>query len=153
MALLKIRRYEQGDFESVWELHNVALAATGSHVGNGWWDNDLHNIESEYFAKGGEFLVGQINGCIAAMGALEHKSETRAAIRRMRVHPDFQRQGFGQQILEALEEIACHKGYKTLELDTTILQISAQKLYIKNGYREVTRRMVRFETIFYEKEI
>jgi len=153
MEPLKIRRYEPSDYEAIWQLHNIALAATGSHVGNGWWDDDLHNIQSEYFDKCGEFLVGIIDTQIVAMGALQSKGTDRAAIRRMRTHPDFQGRGFGQTILETLEYRARELGYIMLELDTTVLQASAQRLYLRNGYKEIARQTVRFETIFYEKQL
>ncbi len=70
----------------------------------------------------------------------------------MRIAPAFQRRGFGQAILTALERRAVELGYKTLHLDTTVLQKAAQGLYIKNGYSEASRAKVGpFECIFYEK--
>lgn len=151
MTSLHIRRYEPSDYKVVWDLHNIALAATGSHLGNGQWDDDLHNIEEEYLNKKGEFLVGLVENQIVAMGALQHKSDEVAIIRRMRVNPNYQRQGFGQQLLDRLENIARQRGYKVLELDTTVLQEAARRLYERNGYAEVRREMVKFETVFYEK--
>jgi N-acetylglutamate synthase-like GNAT family acetyltransferase len=56
-----------------------------------------------YLKNQGEFLVGVCEGRIVAMGALRRTTNERAEIKRMRVHPDFQRCGFGQMILEALE--------------------------------------------------
>ena len=38
----------------------------------------------------------------------------------MRVHPEFQRRGFGQRILEALEKRAKELGYKEIQLDTIV---------------------------------
>ncbi|GAC1462207.1 MAG: hypothetical protein NVS2B14_09680 [Chamaesiphon sp.] len=58
----------------------------------------------------------------------------------MRVHPDFQRQGYGQQIIEYLEAQAIKLDYKTLYLHTTSIQVAAQRLYEKNGYIETNRR-------------
>lgn len=70
----------------------------------------------------------------------------------MRVHPDFQRRGFGQAILQALEARADEMGYTKLQLETTVQQIAAQKLYIKNGYVEVGRTKIHnFDVILYEK--
>ncbi len=55
------------------------------------------------------------------MGALRRTTNEWAEIKRMRVHPDFQRRGFGQMILEALEARAVALGYAALHLDTTTL--------------------------------
>jgi GNAT superfamily N-acetyltransferase len=60
-----------------------------------------------------------------------------AEIKRNRVHPDFQRRGFGQIIFNNPEEKAFQLGYKELCLDTTTKQLPAKKVYEKNGYIEV----------------
>ena len=67
----------------------------------------------------------------------------------------WKRQGFGQAILDVLEKEAAERGYKTLCLDTTVLQVAAQKMYLKDGYSEVRRTTqgFPFETIFYEKRL
>jgi ribosomal protein S18 acetylase RimI-like enzyme len=79
-------------------------------------------------------------------------SSKRAEIKRMRVSPAHQRNGFGQAILSALERRAVELGYAALHLDTTVQQKAAQGLYVKNGYREAGRsRTGRFESVFYER--
>lgn len=89
-----------------------------------------------------------------AMGALERMSPVRARVTRMRVHPDYQRRGFGQAMLSALEKRAAELGCARLYLDTTVRQVAAQRLYDKNGYREARRgEMLGFECIFYEKPV
>ena len=50
--MLSISRYEPSDYEAVWDLHNLALHHVGAHVGNGEWDNDLHDIDTVYFHNG-----------------------------------------------------------------------------------------------------
>lgn len=148
-----LRRYQSSDREAVWELHNLALAQTGAHGGNGSWDDDLRHIEEAYL-KDGEFIVGTIEGRIVAMGALRRSSAARAEIKRMRVHPDYQGKGYGQQVLAHLESRARTLGYEVLHLDTTTRQEVAQRLYLKNGYREVERKQWRGMTmIFYEKKL
>ena len=155
MSKLEIRSYTPADSKEVINLHIVALEAAGAHVGNGPWDSDLLNIEGVYLENNGAFLVGLLDGQIVAMGALRKISDEKGEIKRMRVLPQFQRQGFGQVILDVLEKEAVKRGYKTLCLDTTILQVAAQKMYLKNGYAEVrrTKQGFPFETIFYEKRL
>lgn len=114
----------------------------------------MHHIEAAYLEDGGEFLVGTLDGRIVAMGALRKTSADRAEVKRMRVHPDFQRRGFGQTILDALETKAREMGYKTLHLDTSTLQTAAQQFYAKNGYAETGReKHGRFTLIFYKKRL
>lgn len=152
---------QEGDFQwgnnkgilTVYRLYVLALNSTAQsrHVA-GPWDDDLHAIVAVYLNGGGEFLVAEIAGVLVAMGALRRLSQTRAEIKRMRVHPDYWRQGIAQQLLSNLEVLAQENGYQTLELDTTIQQEAAQKLYVKNGYQETRREKVGpFDFIFYEK--
>ncbi|MDP9439258.1 MAG: GNAT family N-acetyltransferase [Actinomycetota bacterium] len=149
---LRIRRYEAGDREAVWRLHNEALDEVGAHLGNGAWDDDLHEIEAAYLKTGGEFLVGVLDGGVVAMGALRRVSPEEAEIKRMRVEPTLQGRGHGQALLDALHRRAEQLGYSTLRLDTAVRQRAARGLYERNGYREVRRgRIGPFDCVFYER--
>jgi ribosomal protein S18 acetylase RimI-like enzyme len=152
--MLEIRRYESSDHDDVWNLHVLGLQHVGAYLGNGPWDNDLHTIEQVYLHNRGEFLVGIYEGHIVAMGAFRKSSDELAEIKRMRVHPDFQGRGFGQIILDELETRALALGYTKLYLDTSVVQIAAQKLYMKNGFKETGREVHRgLECILFEKSI
>lgn len=152
--MLKIRCYQHADYDDVWNLHIVGLQQVGAYTGDGPWDDDLRHIEDVYFKNRGTFLVGVHEGRIVAMGALRKTSDDRAEVKRMRVHPDMQGRGFGQLILETLEIRARELGYTTLHLDTSTLQIAAQKLYRKRGFKEVGREIHRgLECILFEKSI
>ena len=151
---MKIRRYQESDHDQVWSLHNLALHSTGAHAGNGPWDDDLYRVEKVYLDYGGEFLVGLQGGMIVAMGALKRSSGDRVEIKRMRVHPEFQRRGFGREILRRLEARAIELGYTTSHLDTTTQQVAAQKLYAQSGYSEIGRTTSgQFDVILYEKRL
>ena len=148
--MLKIRQYQTIHKEAVWDLHNIALSQVGAHLGPGPWDDDFQNIEGVYLANNGEFLVGEYEGQVVAMGAIKKSSNELAEIKRMRVHPSFQGRHFGTAILEALEGRAKELGYKVLHLDTTIKQDIAQILYKNHGFRETTRES---DMIFMEKTL
>lgn len=152
--MFTLRRYTSADQEAVEHLHVFALQQTGAYLGRGPWDDDIYAIEKVYLNHQGEFLIGECDGLVVAMGALRRTSPERAEVKRMRVHPDYQGRGYGQLILDALEARARALGCRTLHLDTSILQIAAQKLYEKNGYREVGRGTIRqLEVILYEKQL
>jgi ribosomal protein S18 acetylase RimI-like enzyme len=150
---LLIRQYQKSDKDAVWELHRIALEPTGAML-LGPWNDDFKNIPAHYPHKEGDFLVGLINEKIVCMGALRKKSENLGEIKRMRVHPYYQRMGYGQIILTSLEARARELGYMKLCLDTTTKQLPAQSFYMKNGYREVGRTFYAgLEIIFYEKKL
>ena len=152
--MLEIRRYESSDYDEVWNLHVSGLQNVGAYLGNGPWDDDLYNIEDAYLYNRSEFLIGIYEGRIVAMGAFRKTSEELAEIKRMRVHSDFQDRGFGQIILDELETRALALGYTKLHLDTSVVQIAAQKLYMKNGFKETGREVHRgLECILFEKSI
>ena len=138
----------------VWNLHVLGLQKVGAYLGDGPWDNDLHNIEDVYLHNRGEFLIGVYEGRIVAMGAFRKTTTELAEIKRMRVHSDFQGRGFGQMILDELETRALALGYTKLHLDTSVVQIAAQKLYLKNGFKETGKEVHKgLECILFEKSI
>ncbi len=152
--MLEIRRYSNADHNDVWNLHILGLQRVGAYLGNGPWDDDLHDIESVYLNNKGEFLVGTYEGRLIAMGAVRKTTDELAEIKRMRVHPDFQGRGYGQRILDELEKRALELGYSTLHLDTSVVQIAAQHLYRKNGFKETGRVMKgKLECILLEKKL
>ncbi len=152
--MFTLRRYATGDLAAVEYLHVYAIQQTGAYLGRGPWDDDVYTIEEAYLNNRGEFLVGEWDGKFVAMGGLHRTTSERAEIKRMRVHPDYQGRGFGQMILDELETRARALSYKTLHLDTSILQVPAQKLYEKNGFREVGRDFYnQLEVILYEKQL
>ena len=151
---MNIRQYRSTDENAVWNLHNLALEATGAHAGNGPWDDDLKSIEEVYILSGGDFLVGELDGMVIAMGALKRTDSERVQLKRMRIHPSHHRKGYGQIMVTALEERAVALGFRIVHLDTTTIQVAAQKLYEKNGFRKVGEdRFERFEVLLYEKEL
>lgn len=149
-----LRRYTPADRESVEYLHVHAIQQTGAYLGRGPWDNDVYAIEEAYLNNQGEFLIGEWDGVFVAMGAFHRTSPERAEIKRMRVVPEFQGRGLGQIILSELEARARAMSYTTLHLDTSVLQIAAQKLYEKNGFHEVGKdNYGGLDVILYEKQL
>ena len=149
---MHIRRYHPNDKQQTWELHNLALEGTGAHAGNGAWDEDLHAIPANYIEAGGEFLVGVIKGQVIAMGAIKAHSNVKGEIKRMRVHPNYQRRGYGQEMLRALHQSAQQLGMHHLMVETTSVQQAAQRLYSKNGYKLIKERKEgRFQVLCYER--
>jgi ribosomal protein S18 acetylase RimI-like enzyme len=153
-GVLELRRFEAADPRVVRELHDLALTDAGAHLGRGPRDDDLDSIPATYLDDGGEFLVGLCDGRLVAMGALRHITDAVAELKRMRVHPAYQRRGFGRLMLTRLEDRARELGYRRLRLDTTVMQTAAQRLYRSAGYREVGRgQLAGAEVVYFEKSL
>jgi GNAT superfamily N-acetyltransferase len=151
---LHIRRYEDRDAEAVWDLHNRALHEIDAHGGNGPWDEDLHRIDEVYIRSGGEFVVGENNGRVVAMGALLPTGPGQGEIKRMRVEPSLQRQGLGRAILSALLEAARRRSLRRLHLETTAGQVAARGLYESSGFVMAgSRNEGNFEVLSYRLEL
>ncbi|WP_085026094.1 GNAT family N-acetyltransferase [Ensifer aridi] len=148
------RRFESGDADDVWHLHRSASEAVGVRGPEGMWEDDLRNIEEAYIASGGDFVVAHIGPQLAAMGGLKRVDDDVAELKRMRVDPGFQRRGLGRRILSELESRAVALGFKWIKLDTTKIQVGAQRIYERAGYIRRGEGMLHgYAVIFYEKRL
>lgn len=140
---LKIRRYRWSDLDTILALHRICLAEVGLSPGDGvYYDDDFPRIQEIYLACGGDFLVGEIGSRVVAMGGLKPIDRETAEMCRLRVHPEFQRRGFGAAMLSALEDRAVELGFHSLKGDTTLNQGPALALYARQGWRELSRSQV-----------
>lgn len=142
---LTIRRYRRDDAERVWTVHELALRASPLEYVENAPDDDLENVTEEYLDSGGEFLVGILSGEIVGIGGYQPLENGEAELRRMRVHPDYQRNGFGEAILEELESRAETRGIDRFVLYTNEQLNAAIEMYQKHGY-DITSRESHPET-------
>jgi len=148
------RRFESGDADDVWHLHRAASEDGGARGPEGAWEDDLRNIGEVYISSGGDFLLAHIGSRLVAMGGLKPVDADVAQLTRMRVDPAFRRRGFGRRLLRELESRAVAAGFKRIVLDTTMIQLGAQRLYEAADY--VRRRegtLHGYAVIFYEKRL
>jgi GNAT superfamily N-acetyltransferase len=167
MSGFTVRRYRPGDGERVRTLNETALRAVDAYAEDAP-EEDLDDVAGAYLDGSGEFLVGERDGEVVAMGALTPVHEGTTSVRlglldptvdavevtRMRVHPDHWRQGYGSAVLRELERRAQALGYGTAVLDTTARQTGARRFYEAHGYEAVGRTEWReFEMLCYRKPL
>ncbi len=153
----EFRRFEPADIPQIKSLNNLALNDVGLTSGRSVEPPDLDKIQQLYVDRGGDFVVVTDGSQIAAMGGfwpLRGEPDT-AELMRVRVLPGLQRQGLGQAVLTLLEAEVVEFGFEAVEMNTSVLQTAAQRLYLRNGYAEVRRETIGYsrETIFYRKVI
>ncbi|MEV4800693.1 GNAT family N-acetyltransferase [Nonomuraea sp. NPDC049421] len=147
---LEIRRYRWSDLDTLLALHRICLAEVGLVPGDGvYYDDDFPRIQEIYLACGGDFLVGEVGSRIVAMGGLKPVDTATAEVCRLRVHPEFQRRGFGAAMLAAIERRAVELGFQCVRGDTTLNQEAALALYQRRGWRELSRERVGELTVIY----
>ena len=100
---------------------------------------DLADVEAGFLARGGEFLVVELDGHIVGMGGFRPGGDACAEVLRVRVHPATRRRGVGRTLMAELERRAAELGLRAMRLDTATNQPEAMAFYQSLGYREVGR--------------
>jgi ADP-ribose pyrophosphatase YjhB (NUDIX family)/ribosomal protein S18 acetylase RimI-like enzyme len=137
-----LRRVTDSDIEAVLTLHHETLGYAGIHAGPGPWADDLENPYEHYVETGGEFLVGVLGTFLISMGGLRRIGDHTAQVKRMRVHPRWQRLGHGRALVEHLEKRAQRLGFTRLLLDAPRAQKAALALYTSRGFQITSEAVV-----------
>lgn len=175
---LAVDRFDPTDAVRVRELHHEAFRDAPEYVPDAP-DEDLTDVEGHYLDRGGEFLVGRVDGRIVAMGAAlpadveepiarygdvaEHPGLAGAPtpvalLKRLRVAPAARRNGYGSQITDALFEWAREEGFRSVALDTGAANDVARGFSEAHGFECVDERTIDFgpmaqKLAFYRKRI
>lgn len=140
MAAFEIRRYRPGDADRIRRVHEAAFrAAPVEFIEDTPGEEDLRKLVSVCLDGAGDLLVGELSD-IVAVGGFKPGDEGTVEIKRMRVHPDHQRNGYGQALLEALEDRGRERGYEAAVLETHVALDAAIGFYEANGYTETGRK-------------
>ncbi|EEY65406.1 uncharacterized protein PITG_22654 [Phytophthora infestans T30-4] len=125
------------------------LYSKNDPVSRSRWENyvtksiksDLADIEGTYMKTSGNFWVATVEGNngerkVAGMIALEPKSNGNAEVRRVSVHPGYQRMGIGRKLITHLVQWATTRHFKTLTLTASYTEkTSAVKFYTSFGFQ------------------
>lgn len=130
-----VRRYRPPDADRVRAIHEAALRASPiDFVEDAPADDDLGAVAESYLDGDGDFLVGLAGDGIVATGGYRRVDDRTAALRRLRVHPDHQRSGFGARLLAHLERRMAGEGFDAVVLETHADLAAARRLYEAAGY-------------------
>jgi ribosomal protein S18 acetylase RimI-like enzyme len=140
-----VRQYEPEDTEAVNELHEQrSWDVTHSEPEHRVYE-DLGDIKGSYLDAGGEFLVGVEDGHLVATGGYEPVDEDTVVLKRLRVDPAYQRNGYGRELLKTLEARATKAGYDEMIIDEMGMNTTAQEFLEDFGF-EVTETTVHLGT-------
>lgn len=160
MKEMQLLRYSPEYYRPMIALHHAEKEDLTNKLGfdigisNEQEEIDLRNIEEIYIGNGGEFLIGQIDGTVAAMGGYQKLTADSAELRRMRVRKDLQGKGYGSRLLKELERLAIQSGIKTFTFETAKVRLLTLAFYRKHGYRETGSGFYgKVETIHFRKEL
>lgn len=85
----------------------------------------------------GVFVVARLHGDVIGCAGLRLLGDGIGELTRVYVVPSARRRGIGELLVGAMEERAREHAVTRLRLDTRSDLTEAQRLYAKNGYREV----------------
>ena len=98
-------------------------------------DRDLDNIEENYHARNGHFVVVEDGGRIVACMGLFALDKDTCELRKMYALPAARGKGLGRQLMEYAITRARELGYSRMVLETAGVLIEAIALYKKYGFR------------------
>ncbi len=168
MSYVSIRRYRPSDQDAIMKLHiegvedieaefeaaGATQDITADGEGSSFSDDDLDHITTFYTDAGGDFLVGELDGEVMAMGGLQKQSRTGALVRRMRTRRDARGCGYGALMLHSLERRAAELGYTELYVDPLATNTGAQRFYERAGFKETEhRKLGHYDIIIYRKQL
>jgi len=154
MNSIEFIRYRSEYFEQVLALHRSAKSGLNIGISDYDEESDLRNIYKIYINNGGDFIIGLLDGAVAAMGGFQQLSGDSAELRRMRIRKDLQDHGYGSQLLHELEQMAFQRGIRQLSFETAKARPLTLEFYHKHGYQETGVGLYgNVETIHFSKTL
>ncbi|MUV90967.1 GNAT family N-acetyltransferase [Halapricum sp. CBA1109] len=136
-----VREYETTDADAVQRLHEERSWDVEHSQPEHEVYADLDDIEGTYLETGGAFLVGEHDGTVVATGGVEPVDAETVVLKRLRVDPAYQRNGYGDALLTELERRAEDGGYTEMVIDETGMNTTAQAFLEAHDF-EVTETSI-----------
>ncbi|XP_044145156.1 probable N-acetyltransferase camello [Bufo gargarizans] len=100
---------------------------------------DLLDIEESYLASNNScFWVVESNGRVIGMVGVQPvpRSTEVMVLRWLSVAKDKRHQGIAKALCQKVIDFTCTRGFKVLTMETSMIQVPAQKLYEKLGFQK-----------------
>lgn len=99
---------------------------------------DLDDIQKNYFENGGTFLIMTDGADLIGTGAIRKLDGNICELKRLWLLTEYQGQGLGARIMQALLAFARENGYKRIRLETDpVAQSRALQFYKHLGFYEI----------------
>ena len=123
----------------VWhrQRHYDDLALIDQYFDKMAFDVELATLPGKYAPPKGRLLLARQQNQPAGCVALREIDATFCEMKRMFIYPQFQHQGIGRGLAEALIREAKLSGYACMRLDTGRKQVEAQHLYSSLGFKVI----------------
>jgi len=101
------------------------------------YEAELRSLPGPYASPNGALLVAESEARVVGCVALKRLGEGTCEMKRLFVDSAAHGRGFGDALARTIVERAKNLGYSRMMLDTGPLQVEAQTLYRKLGFRDV----------------
>ncbi|MBD3882722.1 GNAT family N-acetyltransferase [Phormidium tenue FACHB-886] len=133
----QIRDWQPTDRTAAVDLIQSVLAEYGLVGEPSGADRDVLEVETTYWATGGEFWVVELDKRLVGTGGYYpiNRGENAVEIRKMYLVPEVRGQGLGRYLLNQLETAIATKGFQQIWIETAGVLQEAVKLYESSGYQ------------------
>jgi putative acetyltransferase len=135
-----IRDWQPSDRTTAMQLIQLVLVEYGLRCESDGADQDVLQVETAYWSKGGEFWVVEQQGQLVGTAGYypTARGDQAVEIRKMYLHPEARGRGLGRYLLNQLERAIAAKGYRQIWLETATVLREAIGLYESSGYQPGT---------------
>ena len=120
------------------QLLREYAAAIGVDLEYQGFSNELAALPSPYAPPQGALLIAQAGADVAGCVALRRLDDNAGEMKRLYVRPAFRGLGIAERLIASIVGAARDAGYCELRLDTLADMLSAQSLYRKLGFVEIS---------------
>lgn len=135
-----IRDWQPSDREFAGEVVAQVLAEYGLRWEPQGSDRDVVEVETSYWAIGGEFWVIEQAGILVGTAGYQpiERGINAVEIRKMYLLPSVRGKGLGKFLLTTLETAITGQGYGQIWIETASVLQAAVQLYETRGYQSTT---------------
>lgn len=120
------------------ELFLEYADAIGTNLEYQGFSAELSALPDPYMPPHGALLLAEVDSELAGCVALRPLNKDIGEMKRLYVRSNYRKFGLGQRLVEAVIEAALNAEYRELRLDTLPSMASAQALYRKLGFIEIS---------------
>ena len=119
------------------DLVEEYIASLDADLGFQDYESEIANLPAQYGHPTGRLLLAEVEvACVGCVGLRRLDADV-CEMKRLYVRLDFQRQGIGRALVEAIIGEARQLGYARMRLDTWPSMIAARALYRDLGFKEI----------------
>lgn len=137
--MTKIRRFSEGDSESVQSLINRIMSSEYGDAVKAYPTDDIEQVSKFYGALGEAFFVAVDGAQVVGTVAIKKEDDRQALLRRLFVAPECRGKRLGEKLLDEALKFCKDVGYDEVVFKTTSKMQGAIKVCQKRGFTQRAR--------------